>query len=339
MKPKSRYELNEEIKQKFARAKAFITVEQYDKAREILKTIDHPTATKWLEKLDIIAPETTDTTYLDKLPPAEPDKRQARRNLGMGCLMFALICGALYITTPRSAPVAATPTVVAAAATSTPPAAEAVDVVAPESAETATPSATITDTSTPTITETVIPSPTITDTPVASPTDDTAARMATVDALATAGEAVIAPIRKPLEQFGDFQGLRNLSAMMLSDGISVSIDANVAPADDNDVTMWRVLALVQGLGRPISQIRVTTFSREQIDSLWLWEDGVWSVTRLATGITEEFSSPPAWMATPVTGQTCPSNCAEAVALGWTAQQAGQCSNLDRDGDGVACYND
>jgi hypothetical protein len=34
---------------------------------------------------------------------------------------------------------------------------------------------------------------------------------------------------------------------------------------------------------------------------------------------------------------CPSNCDEAVALGWSAEQAGQCPNLDRDNDGVACY--
>ncbi len=36
---------------------------------------------------------------------------------------------------------------------------------------------------------------------------------------------------------------------------------------------------------------------------------------------------------------CPANCTEARAQGWTAEQAGQCSNLDRDGDGVACYGD
>jgi hypothetical protein len=35
----------------------------------------------------------------------------------------------------------------------------------------------------------------------------------------------------------------------------------------------------------------------------------------------------------------PANCAEAVAWGYTAQQAAQWSHLDRDGDGVACYGD
>lgn len=48
-------------------------------------------------------------------------------------------------------------------------------------------------------------------------------------------------------------------------------------------------------------------------------------------------------ATPAPQQTAsnvrPGNCATAVAMGLTAQQAGQWSHLDRDGDGVACYGD
>lgn len=40
-----------------------------------------------------------------------------------------------------------------------------------------------------------------------------------------------------------------------------------------------------------------------------------------------------------TNNVRPDNCAEAVAMGLTAQQAGQWSHLDRDNDGVACYGD
>lgn len=41
------------------------------------------------------------------------------------------------------------------------------------------------------------------------------------------------------------------------------------------------------------------------------------------------------------GLQCPSNCATALALGWTAEQAGQCHNLNRDWqeDNLACYGD
>lgn len=37
--------------------------------------------------------------------------------------------------------------------------------------------------------------------------------------------------------------------------------------------------------------------------------------------------------------TCPSNCDGARAMGLTASQAATCPGLDRDGDGVACYDD
>lgn len=43
-------------KAKFEAAKELINEKQYDQARAILLTIDHPTAQKWLEKLDQIAP-------------------------------------------------------------------------------------------------------------------------------------------------------------------------------------------------------------------------------------------------------------------------------------------
>ena len=163
------------------------------------------------------------------------------------------------------------------------------------------------------------PTATITETPTVRPTDD-------INAMSATGEAAINPIRKPLEQFPDFQGLRKLDAIMLAGGVSINIDANVAPADDNEDTMGRVLVLVQKHVSPISQIRVNAWNNDQPISLWLWEDGQWTVTRIAA-------------AAPVTtvALVCPKNCDEAVALGWTEQQAGQCSNLDRDHDGVACY--
>jgi hypothetical protein len=37
--------------------------------------------------------------------------------------------------------------------------------------------------------------------------------------------------------------------------------------------------------------------------------------------------------------SCPRTCATAIARGMSAQEAGQCRNLDRDKDGVACYGD
>jgi hypothetical protein len=42
---------------------------------------------------------------------------------------------------------------------------------------------------------------------------------------------------------------------------------------------------------------------------------------------------------PAAVQRRPANCTEARAMGLTAEQAGQWPHLDRDGDGVACYED
>jgi hypothetical protein len=44
-------------KEQFDRARAYIQLKEYSKARRILKTIDHPKAIEWLEKLDELAPE------------------------------------------------------------------------------------------------------------------------------------------------------------------------------------------------------------------------------------------------------------------------------------------
>lgn len=43
-------------KAKFAAARQLIQEKKYDQAREILKTINHPTAKEWLQKLDRISP-------------------------------------------------------------------------------------------------------------------------------------------------------------------------------------------------------------------------------------------------------------------------------------------
>lgn len=58
-------------KEKFAAAKQLIQEKQYDEARVILRTIDHPTARSWERKLDEIAPQ---------LPQGvtEKDREQAR---------------------------------------------------------------------------------------------------------------------------------------------------------------------------------------------------------------------------------------------------------------------
>jgi hypothetical protein len=56
-----------------------------------------------------------------------------------------------------------------------------------------------------------------------------------------------------------------------------------------------------------------------------------------------YSKPPTsvpYVAPPMSNATtCPSNCTECVAMGWNEQQCGKCPKLDRDHDGLACYQD
>lgn len=56
-------------KAKFDAAKELIDEKRYDEARALLRTIDHPTAAKWLDKLDVIAPVTQATTGKVKKKP------------------------------------------------------------------------------------------------------------------------------------------------------------------------------------------------------------------------------------------------------------------------------
>ena len=54
-------------KQKLLAARELIKEKNYDEARAILKTIDHPTAKEWLAKLDRIAPEKKPQSALGRL--------------------------------------------------------------------------------------------------------------------------------------------------------------------------------------------------------------------------------------------------------------------------------
>lgn len=55
-------------KEKMVEAKSLIQQKRYNEARAILRSVNHPTAMKWLAKLDDIAPEAD-----DDLPPLEDD--------------------------------------------------------------------------------------------------------------------------------------------------------------------------------------------------------------------------------------------------------------------------
>ncbi len=42
---------------KFEAARELIQAKQYEEARALLKTIDHPMATEWIDKIDALSPQ------------------------------------------------------------------------------------------------------------------------------------------------------------------------------------------------------------------------------------------------------------------------------------------
>ncbi|MBE2182202.1 MAG: hypothetical protein IAE89_02140 [Anaerolineae bacterium] len=69
-------------KEKLAAASELIKEKHYAEARAILKTIDHPTATEWLKKLDAVAPE---------------KKRSSNKTLTLLALFIALCAVFLFV--------------------------------------------------------------------------------------------------------------------------------------------------------------------------------------------------------------------------------------------------
>ncbi len=61
-------------KQKMLQARDLIREKQFEEARAILQTVDHPTAEEWLRRLDKIAPP----TQVEAPPPARPVRRSRR---------------------------------------------------------------------------------------------------------------------------------------------------------------------------------------------------------------------------------------------------------------------
>lgn len=174
-------------KAKFAAAKELIDEKQYDSARAILKTIDHPAAREWEKKLDTIAPianyRPPEPESFIKQPPIAPvmDKRyknltvdevDARRAASKpkttvtqrGCILVLAIAIVLFIVQSRTAapPAEAQPTIdytqVAINSVTRAASRKQKDLTATVIA--LTPSATITDTPIPSATSTFTITPT-----------------------------------------------------------------------------------------------------------------------------------------------------------------------------------
>jgi hypothetical protein len=101
---------------------------------------------------------------------------------------------------------------------------------------------------------------------------------ATLDfaAMEATSEAISAPIQTALAQQPDLQGVRSVSALAFDDGYMVTVDANIAAADDNEDTMKRLLAIVQAEAEPLINLRVNSWVDNLPQKSWLWEAGAWT---------------------------------------------------------------
>lgn len=76
-----RFEMSDDVKAKLTRAKRHIQAKEYNKARLILDGVNHPTASKWLKKLDEIAP----------IPKMGKNKLATRIKIGL------IVAGLLFV--------------------------------------------------------------------------------------------------------------------------------------------------------------------------------------------------------------------------------------------------
>jgi hypothetical protein len=147
-----------------------------------------------------------------------------------------------------------------------------------------TAAATVTEASTkaiePSATETDVP--TVTSTATASPTatvTNTATATATIDfdALEAASQAISETLQPPLSKQPDLQGIRDISSLQVSGGWSVNLDLDVAPADDGQDTMDRVLKIVQDNVANLEELHINTYVDDLPQRIWLWQDGKWTM--------------------------------------------------------------
>jgi hypothetical protein len=86
---------------KLAAAKELIQEKRYDEARVLLRTVNHPTATKWLAKLDNIDPPSRQTPRQDSQQERfyrRENQRANRRRIGDGLYLIVagLVCFGLF---------------------------------------------------------------------------------------------------------------------------------------------------------------------------------------------------------------------------------------------------
>lgn len=92
------------VREQLEEARALIKAKRYDEARAILQALDHPTAAKWLDKLDEIDPPFEAESKKSRRQKKAPREKRERRGpgclgigLGIGCVAPAAFCVGLIV--------------------------------------------------------------------------------------------------------------------------------------------------------------------------------------------------------------------------------------------------
>jgi DNA-binding protein YbaB len=95
-------------------------------------------------------------------------------------------------------------------------------------------------------------------------------------AIAETSEAISVPLQQALRQVASIQNLISVSATGDQTGIAVSIEAEIAEADNNETTMAAILAAVQAQSSAVTVIKVGTWVGEVLQKTWIWQNGAWT---------------------------------------------------------------
>lgn len=149
----------------------------------------------------------------------------------------------------------------------------------------------------------------------------------------------------PLEaEIAALVGVRGVGVVISTSG-TVYMEIDVLQGYDAQSFAAALLEVARRHGT-VEDFSVVLNDGVSVPQSYLWRDGAWNgvaLEQIATQIsaTQPPSPLPAIDVRPVAtqAQVVPGNCTTAVAMGLSAVEAARYPDLDRDGDGVACYGD
>jgi len=155
------------------------------------------------------------------------------------------------------------------------------------------------------------------------------------------GESTLTPLEAEIAALVGVRGV----GVVISTGGTVYMEIDVLQGYAAQPFAEALLEVAQRHGT-VEDFSVVLNDGVSVPQSYLWRGGAWdgvALEQIATQIsaTQPPSPLPAIDVRPVAtqAQVVPGNCTTAVAMRLSAEEAARYPDLDRDGDGVACYGD